>query len=61
MSKLLIFLLLTAFVSIVHVSVTQIGERKLPVNKEALRYFLSVSGGIILLALIIQFSSMAFQ
>lgn len=61
MSKLLIFLVLTAFVSIVHVSVTRIGERKRSLKKEAIRYFLSVSGGIILLALIIQFSSMAFQ
>ncbi|NRA75922.1 MAG: hypothetical protein HRU16_08250 [Planctomycetes bacterium] len=61
MTKLLLFLLMTAMISLVHVSVTRIEERQLPLKKEAVRYFLSVGGGIVILALIVQFLSMAFQ
>ena len=61
MAKLLIFLLLTAMISLIHVSVTRIEERKLPLKKEAVRYFLSVGGGIVILALIVQLLSMSFQ
>lgn len=61
MTELLVFLATTAMISIVHVSVTRIGERKQPLQQEALRYFLSVAGGILILGLIIQGLSMAFQ
>ncbi|MEC9476060.1 MAG: hypothetical protein VX764_03385 [Planctomycetota bacterium] len=61
MIELLVFLVLTALIAVVHVSVTRIGERKHPVKQEALRYFLSVAGGILVLGLIIQGLSMAFQ
>ena len=61
MTKLLLFLLMAAMISLVHVSVTRIEERELSLKKEAVRYFLSVGGGIVILALIVQFLSMAFQ
>ena len=61
MIELLVFLTITAMLSVIHVSVTRIGERKQPLRKEATRYFFSVAGGILLLALIIQGLSMAFQ
>ncbi|MAW78204.1 MAG: hypothetical protein CMJ95_12585 [Planctomycetes bacterium] len=61
MAKMLVFLVMTAMISVVHVSVTRIGERKTSLRQEALRYFLLVAGGITILALIVEFLSMTFQ
>ena len=60
MIELLTFLLLTAIISFVHVTVTQTSRQKNPL-REITAYFLSASGGMLLLAAIIETLSLLFQ
>ncbi len=61
MSELVVFLVLTAFISVVHVSVTRTADRKDGLPREARRYFISAAGGMLLLGLIIEAIAQLFQ
>ncbi len=60
MIDLLSFLLLTAVISFVHVTVTQTSRHKTQL-REVTAYFLSASGGMLLLAALIEALSLLFQ
>ncbi len=60
MIELLTFLLLTAIISFVHVTVTQTSRHRNSL-REITAYFLSASGGMLLLAAIIEALSLLFQ